>query len=65
MKIEVLFCVLTASKKTVVGNGQDTCAVSGFAENFNAVTGDPLRDPAYTWTSSVFLTLAREFLADR
>ena len=42
----------------------DTCAMSGFAENFNAVTGAPLRDPAYTWTSSVFLTLAREFLAD-
>ena len=43
----------------------DTCAASGFAENFNAVTGAPLRDPAYTWTSSVFLTLAREFLAEK
>ncbi len=43
----------------------DTCTMSGFAENFNAVTGAPLRDPAYTWTSSVFLTLAREYLADR
>ena len=42
----------------------DTCAMSGFAENFNAVTGAPLRDPAYTWTSSVFLTLAREFFAE-
>ena len=34
------------------------CAQSGFAENFDALTGDPLRDKAYTWTSSVFLLLA-------
>jgi glycogen debranching enzyme len=34
------------------------CGNSGFAENFNAVTGQPLRCPAYTWTSSVFLLLA-------
>lgn len=34
------------------------CAKSGFAENFNAITGDPLCDPAYTWTASVFLLLA-------
>jgi hypothetical protein len=36
------------------------CAQSGFAENFNALTGAPLRDPAYTWTSSVFLLLAEK-----
>lgn len=34
------------------------CGKSGFAENFNAVTGAPLCDPAYTWTSSVFLLMA-------
>ena len=34
------------------------CAKSGFPENFNALTGEPLRDPAYTWTASVFLLLA-------
>jgi glycogen debranching enzyme len=34
------------------------CGQSGFAENFNAVTGAPLCDPAYTWTASVFLLLA-------
>ncbi|MCC5846487.1 MAG: hypothetical protein JJU29_00215 [Verrucomicrobia bacterium] len=34
------------------------CAKSGFAENFDALTGEPLRDKAYTWTSSVFLILA-------
>src|ERR1700733_2533022 len=33
---------------------------SGMAENFDAQTGDALRDPAYTWTSSVFLLFAHE-----
>jgi putative isomerase len=33
---------------------------SGMAENFDAETGDALRDPAYTWTSSVFLLFAHE-----
>jgi putative isomerase len=33
---------------------------SGMAENFDAQTGDALRDPAYTWTSSVFLVFAHE-----
>ena len=37
-------------------------AQSGFAENFDAQTGEGLRDRAYTWTASVFLTLASEFL---
>lgn len=35
-----------------------TCAHSGFAENFNALTGAGLRDRAYTWTASVFQILA-------
>ena len=34
------------------------CAQSGFAENFDALTGEGLRDRAYTWTASVFLILA-------
>jgi len=34
------------------------CATSGFAENFDAVTGSGLCDRAYTWTASVFLLLA-------
>ncbi|HUV38960.1 MAG TPA: trehalase family glycosidase, partial [Planctomycetota bacterium] len=38
------------------------CAKSGFAENFDALTGEALRDRAYTWTSSVFLLLASELL---
>ena len=36
---------------------QSLCAHSGFPENFDALTGAPLRDKAYTWTASVFLTL--------
>jgi glycogen debranching enzyme len=33
---------------------------SGMAENFNARTGEPLRDPSYTWTSSVYLLFAHD-----
>ncbi|MEI6217610.1 MAG: glycogen debranching protein, partial [bacterium] len=41
------------------------CEKSGFAENFDAITGAPLRDPAYTWTSSVFLLLAEKLKRKR
>ena len=34
------------------------CERSGFAENFDAITGQGLRDRAYTWTASVYLTLS-------
>jgi glycogen debranching enzyme len=34
------------------------CERSGFAENFDALTGAALRDRAYTWTASAYLTLA-------
>lgn len=34
---------------------------SGMAENFDAITGEGLRDRAFTWTSSVFLVLANEY----
>lgn len=36
------------------------CERGGFAENFDALTGEGLRDRAYTWTASVYLLLARE-----
>lgn len=39
------------------------CERSGFAENFDAVTGEGLRDRAYTWTASVYLVLARDRVA--
>lgn len=41
----------------------DLCAREGFAENFDALTGQGLRDRAYTWTASVFLVLAHEYLS--
>ncbi len=41
----------------------DMTAASGFAENFDALTGKGLRDLAYTWTASVALVLARDYLA--
>lgn len=37
-------------------------ARSGLAENYDALTGEGLRDRAYTWTSSIFLFLAHELL---
>lgn len=36
------------------------CEVNGFAENFDALTGQGLRDHAYTWTASVYLTFAAD-----
>ncbi|NUP44920.1 MAG: glycogen debranching protein [Streptomyces sp.] len=36
------------------------CEKSGFAENFDALTGEGLRDRAYTWTASSYLLLADE-----
>ncbi|QUS56312.1 amylo-alpha-1,6-glucosidase [Pseudovibrio brasiliensis] len=32
-----------------------TCEASGMAENFDALTGDGLRDKAFAWTSAVYL----------
>ena len=35
----------------------------GMSENYDALTGKALRDPAYTWTSSVYLIFAHELFA--
>lgn len=35
------------------------CMRSGFAENFDASSGEGYRDRGYTWTASVFLCLSR------
>ena len=35
-------------------------AARGLAENYDALTGAPLRDCAFTWTASAFLLLAAE-----
>jgi hypothetical protein len=36
------------------------CETSGFAENFDALSGEGLRDRAYTWTASTYLALAAD-----
>jgi glycogen debranching enzyme len=41
------------------------CEKSGFAENFDALTGEGLRDRAYTWTASGYLLLADEHIRRR
>ncbi len=43
---------------TVSARFRRLCEKSGFAENFDALTGDGLRDRAYTWTASGYLILA-------
>ena len=40
----------------------DMVSASGFAENFDALTGEGLRDRSYTWTASVFLAMCHEYL---
>jgi hypothetical protein len=39
----------------------DDCASGGFAECYNAVTGAPIHDPAYTWAASVFVVMSQLF----
>ncbi|WP_248910820.1 amylo-alpha-1,6-glucosidase [Halocatena marina] len=41
-----------------------TAAEHGMAENFDALSGNGLRDPAHTWTASVYLVLRQEFNHD-
>lgn len=43
----------------------EMAARAGFAENYDAETGEGLRDRAYTWTASVFLVLAHEYLTEK
>ena len=40
----------------------DTVKHAGCAENFDAITGAGYRDPAHTWTASIFLILAHAYL---
>ena len=48
--------------RTIAARFCRAVAQSGCAENFDARTGAGLRDRAYTWTASVFLIFAREYL---
>ena len=55
-------CGEAALARTIARRFCDLCAAEGMAENFDALTGRGLRDRAYTWTASVFLILAHEYL---
>ena len=55
-------CGEIAFAREIAKRFADMVTESGFAENFDALTGDGLRDKAYTWTASVFLILAHEYL---
>lgn len=54
----LLKCGETAMAKNAAEKFLKMCRRSGFAENFDAVTGAGLRDRAYTWTSSGAFILA-------
>lgn len=53
----------TALADRVSDGFRRACERSGFAENFDALTGAALRDTAYTWTAACYLVLAREHVA--
>ena len=55
-------CGETDLAKEAAAKFLNMCGTSGFAENFDAETGEGLRDRAYTWTSSAAFILAREYL---
>ncbi len=40
----------------------NTCELSGMAENFDALTGQGLCDPAFAWTSAVYLHFSKNLL---
>jgi len=56
-------CGETALSREAALRFVNMTAASGFAENFDALTGKGLRDLAYTWTASVALVLAKDYLA--
>jgi putative isomerase len=47
----------SALANTIQQRFLETLRRNGFAENFNARTGAPQRDPMYTWTATAFLTM--------
>lgn len=51
--------------ETIAAGFTGMCERSGFAENFDALTGEGHFDPAYTWTSSVYLILASRYASRR
>lgn len=52
---------LSLKAKDVAERFIGTCTIGGMAENFDPLSGEGLVDPAYTWTSSVFLYLVEHY----
>lgn len=46
----------------IARNFCELCKKSGFAENFEPMLGLNQEDPSYTWTASIFLILAADYL---
>lgn len=40
------------------------CETSGMAENFDALSGEGLRDPAFAWTSAMYLMMSADLMTD-
>jgi glycogen debranching enzyme len=57
-------CGFHSQARTIAERFCRLCSKSGFAENYDALTGAPLRDPSYTWTASVYLLLAELLAAE-
>ncbi len=55
-------CGATALARETVRQFAEMARASGFAENYDALTGQGLRDRAYTWTASAFLAMAADLL---
>ena len=55
-------CGETELVRDIAARFADLVTDSGFAENFDAVTGEGLRDRSYTWTASAFLAMSHEYL---
>lgn len=51
----------TVLAKDIARRFCDDCVTGGFAECYNARTGAPIHDPAYTWAASVFVILSQLF----
>ena len=49
--------------RQTVGAFAEMAAASGFAENYDAITGEGLRDRSYTWTASAYLAMVHEYLS--
>jgi putative isomerase len=55
-------CGYGALAADYAGRFCDATLIGGMAENFDPLTAEGLVDPAFTWTSSVFLMLTEEYL---